>query len=175
MWFSSSVTMIPLFGMFLPLFSPRPHHPRAERGVCLSVCQRGLSGHRRRSWDGSPLSPASRGQLLLQKGGGSHASQVNGCCWRAPLPHVRAWAHSCLFHHPQLRARLQETSEDHKPGVCRVWVFPFSKYLQPAPTVDVEAPRTSGAILPHSSLELRGEPLAVFQTMRKDSGPLSHS
>lgn len=168
-----------------PLFSPGPLHrpppprpPALNIGVCLSVCLPAREAYQATDDEAGmahPSARSSRDQLLLQEGGGSLAPQVNGCCWPPPLPHVRAWAHSCLLHHPLLRPRLQKTGKDHKPGVCRVWVFPFSKYLQPVPTVDVEVPRSSGAILPHSSLELRGEPLAVFQAMRKDSRPLSHS
>lgn len=167
-----------------PLLSRTPPPPPAPPplalniGVCLSVCLPARGAYQATDDEAGmahPSARSSRDQLLLQEGGGSLAPQVNGCCWPPPLPHVRAWAHSCLLHHPLLRPRLQETGKDHKPGVCRVWVFPFSKYLQLVPTVDVEVPRSSGAILPHSSLELRGEPLAVFQAMRKDSRPLSHS
>lgn len=32
-----------------------------------------------------PSAWPSRAQLLLQEGGGSRASRVNGCCWRAPF------------------------------------------------------------------------------------------
>lgn len=143
---------LPVSGPLLlptPISLPDPSTPALNVvSVCLSArgaCQatdddEAVMAH--------PSAWPSRGQLLLQEGGGSRASQVNGCCWRAPLPHMRAWAHSCPVHHPQLRARLQETGEDHKPGVCRVWIFPFSKYLQPAPTVDVEAPGVLGQSCP---------------------------
>jgi hypothetical protein len=59
---SSSASAGPLL---LPI-SASLENPLPNVCVCLSVGQRGLSGHRRGGWDSSPCSLASRDQQLLQ-------------------------------------------------------------------------------------------------------------
>lgn len=55
---------LPVSGPLLlptPSSLPDPSTSTLNVGVCVSVSQTGVSGHRRRSWDGSPLSPALQG------------------------------------------------------------------------------------------------------------------
>lgn len=108
------------------------------------------------------LQPALQGPAL-QQGEDRVSLEVNGCCLAAPIAHLKAWGHNCLIHHPQLRPRLQETNEGHKPGACGVWVFSLW-VLSACPTADVEASRISGVALPHSTSDLKGGWLAALSS-----------
>lgn len=118
------------------LLSPPPN-------VCvyLSVCQRGLSGHRLRLrvWESSPCSRPP-----------GASTTGNGCCLAAPTASLEGLGPQLPLPPSQLRPSLQETSEGHKPGTCGVWVFPL--WVPSAcSAVGIEASRSSGVTVPYSS------------------------
>ena len=118
---------LPVSGpLLLPIPSSLPYPSTPLLNVCVCLSARGAcQATDDEAGIAHPAAGPSRDQLLLQEDEGASLPEVNCCCSLLPLPHMRAWGHSCLIHHPRLRPRLQETAEGRKPGACGVWVFPF--------------------------------------------------
>lgn len=115
------------------LLAPASAHllvPPAPHPMLVSVCQRGLSGHRPRGWEDSPCSLPSRDQSCCRERTGLTQSE-----WLLPgCPPGITWAPGPPLPPPPPSAQthLQETKQGCQPGACGVWAFPSGCSL-PAP------------------------------------------
>lgn len=112
------------------------------------------------------LQPAPPGTRAAA-GRGQASFKANGCCLAVPLASLEGLGPPLPHPPPSAQTRLQKTSEDTSLEPVGFGSFP-SGLLSTCPTVGVEASRSSGVPVPHSSSDTKGGWLAAVSSRMEE-------